>query len=225
MEASLPVDKAFSLYPIFASLVPWLLAADYSKSEHQVYHETAVALMEAHKSLDLLYFVPGIQEGNLFSPSWVPNLAIPVRKPFREPLKGGNRHPRFYFSEDKKVLHIYGVVADVVRAVAREQGSTKAMFGQPIKQKWSIEEKERAFRVILTWYKLARSLKSPHADAAFQFFAVVDEGLTISAINLAELFMNLSHSTPGDVGTSIFDSRIQDRDKDWVSAQPREWNL
>lgn len=82
-QATLAVDKVFSLYPILAHIFhsTFHLDPSYSMSSRQVFVKTTTFAIECFSDLSCLYFVPGLHGSNSDLPSWTPNFALPARRP------------------------------------------------------------------------------------------------------------------------------------------------
>ncbi|KAK5660014.1 hypothetical protein OQA88_13482 [Cercophora sp. LCS_1] len=117
MEATIPVDRIFSLHGVLARLGLTLGPPDYDRPVEEVFTEAARLAIEHDQSLKTLNFVNGLEDRPSW-PSWVPTWH--VRQP-SAPLKSGAWHaagsetgPIFSFSPDGKKLRVFGRVIDSI---------------------------------------------------------------------------------------------------------------
>jgi hypothetical protein len=126
MEATIPVDRIYSLHGVLRRLGLPLSPPDYDRPVEEVFTEAARLGIEHDQSLEILNFVNGLEDRPGW-PSWAPTWH--VRQP-SSPLKSGvwrasgsKARPVFSFSSNRMKLSVRGRLIDSI-----ERRSKKSPF-------------------------------------------------------------------------------------------------
>lgn len=184
LQATLAVDKVYSLYPILSARLGWEPPRpDYSKAASEVFREMAITLLRS-QGPRILLGVPGVH-GSRSCRSWVPDLAVPGRRPMDRYIRTRD----IKLSDDEQALLLQGTVVDEVFTIAKHYlSSERAFFPPPDQFNLTLQEEENILMILLMWYQTATAIHNPSSHLSAEFFQTASQEYSH---RLAKLFLHL----------------------------------
>lgn len=187
LEATLAVDKLFSIYRILsAEGSPLAQKPDYTKADIDTFREATIALIRYDGSLKYLFEIPGTQEFSTGT-SWYINFGTTARRAMENHSYGDMPKRSPDISDDERSLFIRGKLADVVIKTARPTSSVETDMGVIFAVELELLE------TLLGWFQIVLSLNESPAPKAFEFFKILSPHRNVKYVcTLAELFLCLT---------------------------------